>query len=687
MNDLFGSGSEKSGPQSPAKSPAKPPATPARVDGNARLPLPARDDSDYSAKDIEVLEGLEPVRKRPGMYIGGTDEAALHHLAAEILDNAMDEAVAGHASFIEVSLEAGNWLTVRDNGRGIPIDPHPKFKNLSALEVILTTLHSGGKFGGKAYATSGGLHGVGSSVVNALSETMEVEVARDRILWKQSYAKGKPQTKLINAGPVHNRRGTTIRFKPDPEIFGTLAFVPSRLYRLCRSKAYLFRGVEIRWNCAPALLNGKDDTPAEAVLHFPGGLRDSLADDIGDLAKVLPQIWAGEAALPGESTGKVEWAVVWLEQGDGFLHSYCNTVPTAQGGTHEAGFRAALVKGLRAWGDHRGNKRAGQIIADDVLDPVAAKLSLFLRDPQFQGQTKEKLTSAEAARLVETALRDRFDHFLAGDPASAENLLAFVIERAEDRIRRKESRDTARKSPTRRLRLPGKLTDCTRENAAETEIFLVEGDSAGGSAKQARNRETQAVLPLRGKILNVASASADKLRQNQELKDLIEALGCGVGDRFDRAKLRYGRVIIMTDADVDGAHIASLLMTFFYKELPDLVRHGHIYLAQPPLYRLTQGAKSIYAMDDADREQKMRRAFKAGTKVEVSRFKGLGEMPPAQLKETTMDPTKRTLLKVMAIPEMRAATNDLVESLMGRRPELRFAFIQERAKTVEEVDV
>jgi topoisomerase-4 subunit B len=559
---------------------------------------------------------------------------------------------------------------------------------MSALEVILTTLHSGGKFGGKAYATSGGLHGVGSSVVNALSETMEVEVARDRVLWKQSYAQGKPRTKLINAGPVHNRRGTTTRFKPDPEIFGTHAFVPSRLYRLCRSKAYLFRGVEIRWACAPGLLKGgKDDTPAEAVLHFPGGLRDSLADDIGDLAKVLPQIWAGEAALPGEATGKVEWAVVWLEQGDGFLHSYCNTVPTEQGGTHEAGFRAALVKGLRAWGEHRGNKRAAQIIADDVLDPVAAKLSLFLRDPQFQGQTKEKLTSAEAARLVETALRDRFDHFLAGDPASADNLLAFVIERAEDRIRRKESKDTARKSPTRRLRLPGKLTDCTRENAAETEIFLVEGDSAGGSAKQARNRETQAVLPLRGKILNVASASADKLRQNQELKDLIEALGCGVGDRFDRAKLRYGRVIIMTDADVDGAHIASLLMTFFYKELPELVRHGHIYLAQPPLYRLTQGAKSIYAMDDKDREQKMRRAFKAGTKVEVSRFKGLGEMPPAQLKETTMDPAKRTLLKVMAIPEQRAATNDLVESLMGRRPELRFAFIQERAKTVEEVDV
>jgi topoisomerase-4 subunit B len=646
----------------------------------------------YSAKDIEVLEGLEPVRRRPGMYIGGTDETALHHLAAEALDNAMDEAVAGHASFIEVTLEPGNWLTVRDNGRGIPVDPHPKFKNLSALEVIMTTLHSGGKFGGKVYATSGGLHGVGSSVVNALSEVMEVEVARDRVLWKQSYARGKPTTKLVNGGAVHNRRGTSIRFKPDPKVFGAAGFSPARLYRLCRSKAYLFRGVQIRWACDAALLKGaKDDTPAEAVLHFPGGLRDSLEADIGGAGRVLPQLWAGEAELPvaanGEATGRLEWACGWLEEGEGFVHSYCNTIPTTLGGTHEAGFRSALVKGLRAWGEQRGNRRAGQVVAEDLLGPMVAKLSVFLRDPQFQGQTKEKLTSGEASRLVETALRDRFDHWLAGDPAQADNLLAFVIERAEERLRRREVKDVSRKSPTRRLRLPGKLTDCTRENAAETEIFLVEGDSAGGSAKQARNRETQAVLPLRGKILNVASASADKLRQNQELKDLIEALGCGVGDRFDRAKLRYGRVIIMTDADVDGAHIASLLMTFFYRELPELVRHGHVYLAQPPLYRLTQGAKSIYAMDDADREVKTRREFKAGAKVEVSRFKGLGEMPPSQLKETTMDPAKRTLLKVVALPEERAKTNELVESLMGRRPELRFAFIQERAKTVEEVDV
>ena len=648
-------------------------------------PAPGSDSAAYSARDIEVLEGLEPVRRRPGMYIGGTDEAALHHLAAEILDNAMDEAVAGHASFIEVALDVGNWLRIADNGRGIPVDPHPKFKDLSALEVILTTLHSGGKFGGKAYATSGGLHGVGSSVVNALSDDLVVEVARDRVLWRQAYARGKPTTRLLNAGPVQNRRGTSLRFHPDPEIFGALQFSPARLYRLCRSKAYLFRGVQIRWSCAASLAGA--DAPAEAVLQFPGGLRDSLGEDIAGAALALPEVWSGEAALPGGG-GRAEWAVAWLDGADGFLHSYCNTVPTAGGGTHEQGFRAALLKGLRAWGEGRGNKKAAAAITgDDLACQMAAKLSAFVREPQFQGQTKDKLTSPEAGRLVETAMRDQFDHWLGANPAGANNLLAFVVERMEERLRRREAKDVSRKAPTRRLRLPGKLADCTRESRDDTEIFLVEGDSAGGSAKQARNRDTQAVLPLRGKILNVASASADKLRGNQELKDLVEALGCGVGERFDRARLRYGRVIIMTDADVDGAHIASLLMTFFYRELPELVREGNIYLAQPPLYRLTQGAKSVYAMDDADKDRKLKRGFKAGSKVEVSRFKGLGEMPPAALKETTMDPARRTLLKVVIPPDDRASTSALVESLMGRRPELRFRFIQDRARTVEDVDL
>ncbi len=640
----------------------------------------------YTAKDIEVLEGLEPVRRRPGMYIGGTDEVALHHLAAEILDNAMDEAVAGHAGFIEVALAASNWLSIRDNGRGIPVDPHPKFKGKSALEVILTTLHSGGKFAGKAYETSGGLHGVGSSVVNALSERLEVEVARDRVLWTQAYSRGKPLGPLKNAGAVQNRRGTLVRFRPDPEIFGALEFSPARLYRLCRSKAYLLRGVQIRWSCDPALAGTGGEVPTEAVLHFPGGLADSLAAEIGSARRSGPGLWAGEAPLAA-SVGRVEWALAWLDNAEGSIASYCNTVPTPLGGTHEAGFRAALLKGLRAWGEHRANRRANAITAEDAVGGLVAKLSLFLREPQFQGQTKEKLTSTEASRLVETALRDRFDHFLAADPAMADNLLAAVIERAEERIRRREAKDTPRKTATRRLRLPGKLADCARESAEGTELFLVEGDSAGGSAKQARNRETQAVLPLRGKILNVAAASADKLRQNQELKDLIEALGCGAGERLDLGRLRYGRVIIMTDADVDGAHIASLLMTFFYRELTALVHGGHLYLARPPLYRLTQGAKSLYAMDDAERERLMKTSFRPGAKVEISRFKGLGEMPPAALRETTMDPAKRILLRVVALAEERTDTAEVVESLMGRRPELRFQFIQKYARSVAELDV
>jgi topoisomerase-4 subunit B len=647
------------------------------------------DPKKYSAADIEVLEGLEPVRRRPGMYIGGTDETALHHLAAEILDNSMDEAVAGHATLIEFLLRPGNEITVKDNGRGIPVDPHPKFKDKSALEVILTTLHSGGKFSGKAYATSGGLHGVGSSVVNALSVSFTAEVARNKILYRQEFARGIPVTKLVNAGAVQNRRGTSISFVPDPQIFGEKQFSPARLYRLCRSKAYLFRGVRIKWSADPALLKGDSETPAMAELHFPGGLRDSLEAELGTAPRVLPAIWAGEAKLPdanGQAQGKLEWACAWLERGESMLDTYCNTVPTPLGGTHEAGFRAALLKGLRAWAEQRGNKRGGQIIGEDVTGALAAKFSLFIRDPQFQGQTKEKLTNPEAGRLTEASLRDRFDHFLAGDPAGADNLLAFVIDRAEERIRRKELKDTPRKSATRRLRLPGKLADCATENAEGTEIFLVEGDSAGGSAKQARNRNTQAILPLKGKILNVASASADKLRQNQELKDLIEALGCGVGPSFNRANLRYERIIIMTDADVDGAHIASLLMTFFYRELPELIRHGNVYLAQPPLYRLTQGAKSIYAMDDSARE-KLLKTFKTGAKIEVSRFKGLGEMPPQVLKETTMDPAKRTLLRIVAAPEDRAATSTMVESLMGKRPELRFQFIQENAGTVEALDI
>ena len=650
-------------------------------------------DNSYSARDIEVLEGLEPVRRRPGMYIGGTDEGAMHHLVAEALDNAMDEAVAGHASRIEVELGADNWVTVRDNGRGIPIDNHPKFPGKSALEVILTTLHSGGKFSNKNYETSGGLHGVGISVVNALADDLTVEVARDKQLYTQSYSRGAPKGKLKKGGAV-NRRGTVISFHPDPDIFGTKAkFKPATLFKMARSKAYLFQGVEIRWKCDPALIKGDDETPAEAVLHFPGGLADFLASELEDRDTLTKEPFAGSAELP-EKQGKVEWAVAWPEDGEGFVHSYCNIIPTPQGGTHESGMRSALLRGLRAYGELIGNRRTEAVTGDEAFGDAAVLLSLFIRNPQFQGQTKEKLATPEAARLVDQVVKDHFDHWLVADAAGSKALLDKLIFRAEERARASQAKDLARKSATRKLRLPGKLSDCTQGDARGTEIFLVEGDSAGGSAKQARKRETQAILPLRGKILNVASASTDKLRANQELMDLTQALGCGAGTDFNLDKLRYERVIIMTDADVDGAHIASLLMTFFYREMPALIDAGRLYLAQPPLYRLSQGDVVVYARDDAHKETLLKSGFSGRGKIEISRFKGLGEMMPVQLRETTMDPRRRALLRVIvtapgakASPKDIKETETLVESLMGRKAELRFQFIQENAKFVREVDI
>jgi topoisomerase-4 subunit B len=655
----------------------------------------AAKDNSYTAQDIQVLEGLEPVRLRPGMYIGGTDERAMHHLVAEVLDNSMDEAVAGHADTIHVELLAGNRLSIRDNGRGMPVDPHPKFKNKSALEVILTMLHSGGKFDNKAYSTSGGLHGVGVSVVNALSDDLVVEVARDRQAWSMGFSRGKPVTKLKSVGPAPNRRGTTVTFHPDPEIFGKQQFSPERLYRMARSKAYLFRGVEIRWKCDKSLLPKDGSLPEEDSFHFPGGLKDYVTSEIGTRATIVPQPFAGEAKTEsnGSAGGKVEWAVWWPADEEGFSRSYCNTVPTVEGGTHESGFRSALVRGLKRYAELTGNRKGSIVTADDVMDGVAALVSVFIEQPQFQGQTKEKLVSVEATKLVENIVGDNFEHWLTGDKVAGNVLLEHVIGKAEERLRRRQDREQQRKTATRKLRLPGKLADCSNTAANGTEIFLVEGDSAGGSAKAARNRETQAILPLRGKILNVASASADKMRENQEIQDLIQALGCGAGDHYSDERLRYERVIIMTDADVDGAHIASLLMTFFYREMPKLIENGHLFLAQPPLFRISKGGRTEYARDDAHKDELIRDVF-GGGKVDITRFKGLGEMQSVHLRETTMDVTKRILLKV-DVPtasdvEARTQymhTRTLVEDLMGRKPEKRYAFIQEHARFARDLDI
>ena len=640
---------------------------------------------DYNASSIEVLEGLEPVRQRPGMYIGGTDERALHHMVAEILDNSMDEAVAGHANRIEVTLHADHTVTVTDNGRGIPVDPHPKFPGKSALEVILCTLHAGGKFSGKAYQTSGGLHGVGSSVVNALSDSLVVRVAKNKEMFEQSFSRGKPLGPVKKVGAAPNRRGTEVSFHADPEIFGHHKFKPKRLFTLARSKAYLYSGVEIRWKSE--IDDG--ETPTEAVFHFPGGLRDYLAETLGGSSTYSDGGFHGKVEFREKfnEPGYVEWAINWTPARDGFIQSYCNTVPTPEGGTHVQGFWNAILKGIKTYGELVGNKKAGNISRDDLLTGGCALVSTFIADPAFVGQTKDRLSTEGATRMVEGAVRDHFDNWLAADTKSAGAILDFLVLRAEERLRRRQEKETARKTATKKLRLPGKLVDCSATNREGTELFIVEGDSAGGSAKMARDRKTQALLPLRGKILNVLGAASSKLGQNQEINDLCQALGVSMGTKFRVDDLRYDKVIIMTDADVDGAHIASLLMTFFFTQMRPLIDQGHLYLACPPLYRLTQGARRIYVADDAEKTLMLEKGLGGKGKIDVQRFKGLGEMDAKDLKDTTMNPESRKLIRVTIDEDEPGETGDLVERLMGKKPELRFQYIQENARFVEELDV
>ncbi|MDR0967539.1 MAG: type IIA DNA topoisomerase subunit B [Rickettsiales bacterium] len=652
----------------------------------------------YDASDIQVLEGLEPVRLRPGMYIGGTDEKAWHHLPIEIIDNAIDEAVAGFAKKISVSLIDAKTIEIFDDGRGIPVGEHPKFPGKSALEIIFTTLHSGGKFNNDVYKTSGGLHGVGAAVVNALSVETIVRVFRDGYEWIQKFSRGKP-IGGIEKGTETSAHGTSVRFTLDDEIFGANAvFKPIKIYRLARAKSYLSRGVRVLWNCNPELLTDDMNIPDKTEFYYPNGLADRMAQTTANKPALMPRIFSGNTDWDEGSGFRAEWALTILtdENGaasdDGFFASYCNTIATIDGGTHESGFRSAITRGLKNYAEKIGNKDGAKITADDVFDSSAVLLSVFYKTPQFLGQTKEKLSNPEVAKYTDKAVSDAWDIFLASDPKTANAILDFVINLANARIKTKAVKDIARKTPTKRARMPANLADCTKHGVDGTELFIVEGQSAGGTAKQARDRATQAIFPLRGKVLNVMSNSDEKFTANKELTELTQIIGAGNATDWDESKLRYEKIIIMTDADVDGSHIAALLMTFFYRDMPSLIHGGHLYLSCPPLYKITSASESVYVDSDEELEELKATKYK-NKKIEISRFKGLGEMMPNQLKETTMNPKTRRLIRI-ELPardddgaEDTQKTKNLVSELMGKKPEFRFRFITEHAKFVKDLDI